>query len=121
MCSVATTPVASPEFDPIRCATTLCHFGQTRNGYVTTHFIVLIITAERSATSGYAVVLQRFGQNADPASRNLERTRKKNLVPSSTFNRCNMYTQRNRSFSIFFMCFLLCIFLIFTDFFSTFL
>ena len=32
MCSVATNVVTSLEFNPIRGATTLCHFGRTGNG-----------------------------------------------------------------------------------------
>ena len=33
--SVVTTLVTSLETQPIRCPTTLFHFGRTRNGYVT--------------------------------------------------------------------------------------
>ena len=78
MCSVATDLVTSLEFNPIRCATTLCHSEQTRIGYVATHFILLSSTAESSATSSRVVVLERFGQNAEPVeSRNGKR---KNLV-----------------------------------------
>ena len=51
-CFVVTNLVTSLEFKPIRCATTLRHFGQTRTGYVATHFILLSSTAESSATSG---------------------------------------------------------------------
>ena len=79
MCSVANSLVTSLEFKPIGCATTLCHFGRTRNGYVAIHLILLSSTAESSATSGYVVVLERFGQNEQAASRNEERARK-NLV-----------------------------------------
>ena len=63
MCSVVINLVTSPEFEPIRCATTLCQFGRTQNGYVATHFILLSSIAESSATSGYVVVPERFGQN----------------------------------------------------------
>ena len=91
MCSVATNLVTSVEFDQIRCATTLCHFGGTRNGYVATHFILLKSTAESSATSGYVIVPEPFGQNAESANRNEERTVKKpSFVPSIGFKRCNM-------------------------------
>ena len=91
MCSVATNLVTSVEFNPIRCATTLCHFGRTGNGYVATHFILLSGTAESSATSGYVVDPERFGQNAKPASGNEEWTKKKpSFVPSSKFIRCHM-------------------------------
>ena len=80
--SVATDLLTSPEFQPIRCAIMLCHFGQTRNGYVATYFILLSGTAVSSATSGYVVVPERFGQNEEPAGSNGERTRKKpSFVP----------------------------------------
>ena len=55
----------------------LCHFGQTRNGYVATYFILLSSTAAISATSGYLVVPEHFGQNEEPTGRNEERTKKK--------------------------------------------
>ena len=77
MCSVKTNLVTSLAFRPIRRATTLCHFGRTRNGYVATQFILLSSTVDSSATSGYAVVPERFGQNEVRASRNEERARKK--------------------------------------------
>ena len=54
----------------------LCHFGQTRNGYVATYFSLLSSTAASSATSGYVVVPEHFGQNEEPAFSNEERTRK---------------------------------------------
>ena len=83
MCSVATNLVTSLEFTPIRCATTLCHCGRTRNGYVATHFIHLSSTAESSATSGYVVVPERFSQIELLASRNEERARRKpSLFPA---------------------------------------
>ena len=72
MCSVVTNLVTSLEIQPIRCATMLCHFGRTRNGYVSTRFILLSRTAESSATSGYVVVPERFGQSEARASRNVE-------------------------------------------------
>ena len=81
MCSLSASLVTSLEFQPIRCATMLCCFGRTRNGYVATQFILLSSTAESSAISGYVVVPERFGQNEEPASRNEERTGK-NLVCS---------------------------------------
>ena len=76
MCSVATNLVTSLEFNPIRCATTLCQFGRTWNGYVATHFILLSGTAESSATSGYVVVPERFGRNEELVGSNKERARK---------------------------------------------
>ena len=60
----------------------LCHFEQTQNGYVATYFILLSSTAASSATSGYVVVPERFGQNEELACSNKERTRKKpSFVP----------------------------------------
>ena len=53
----------------------LCHFWQTRKGYVPTYFIILSSTAARSATSGYVVVPEHFGPNEEPAGSNEERTR----------------------------------------------
>ena len=41
-----------------------------------TRFILLSSTAESSATSGYVVVPEHFGQNEEPAVSNEERTRK---------------------------------------------
>ena len=91
MCSNATNLVTSLEIKTIRCATTLCHFGRTRNGYVPTQFILLSSTAESSATSGYLEDPERFGQSEARASRKEERARvKPNFVPSSGINRCNM-------------------------------
>ena len=80
MCSVVTNLVTSLEFKETRCATTLCHFGRTRNGYVATHFILLSSTAESSTTSGYIVVPERFGENEEPASRNEERLGKSRVL-----------------------------------------
>ena len=54
----------------------LCHFGQTRNGYVTIYFILLSSTAASTATNGYVVVSERFGQNQEPAGSNDEMTKK---------------------------------------------
>ena len=83
MCSVVTNLVTSLEFQPIRCATTLFHFGRTRNGYVVNRTILLSSTAESSATSGYVVAPERSGQIEAWASRNVERARKKpSLFPT---------------------------------------
>ena len=62
-CSFTTILMTSLEYNPIRCATTLCHIGQTRNGSVVTHSILLSSTATSSATGGYVAVPERFGQN----------------------------------------------------------
>ena len=78
--SVATNLVTSLKFQPIRCALILCHFEQTGNGYVAyvaTYFILLSSTANSSATSGYIVVPDHFGQNEEPASSNEQRAMKK--------------------------------------------
>ena len=84
MCSVVTNLVTSLEFQPIRCATMLCHPGRTRNGYVATRFILLSSTAENSATSRNVVVPEGIGQNEERA------WKKHSFVPSSGFNRCSM-------------------------------
>ena len=76
-CSVATILVTSQEFNPIRCAIMLCHFGQTRSSYV-----AIPCTAASIARGNYVAIPEHFGQNEEPASRNEEYTRKKpNLVP----------------------------------------
>ena len=111
MCSVVTNLVTSLEFLPIRCATMLCHFGRTRNGYLATRFILLKSTAESSATSGYVVAPER--QSEARAGRNVEQTWKKtSFVPSSELNRCNLYLHVYMSFSSFYMYFFLYFFLI---------
>ena len=80
--SVATDLVTSLEVQPIRCAIILCHFGRTRNGYVTDYFLLLNSTAASTVTSGYVVVPERFVQMEEPAGSNEERTRKKpSFVP----------------------------------------
>ena len=76
MCSVVTNLVTSLEIQPIRCATTLFHFGRTLNGYIATRFVLLSRTAENSATSGYVVAPERSSQNDAWAAWNVERTRK---------------------------------------------
>ena len=83
MCSVVTNLLTSLEFQPIRCATMLWYFGRTLNGYVATRFILLTSTAESSATGGYVVIPERFGQSEAEVGRNVERTRKKlSFVPT---------------------------------------
>ena len=79
MCSFVPNLVTSLEFQPIRGATTLFHFGRTRNSYVATRFILLSSTVESSATSGYVVARERPGQSEAWAGRNVERT-KESLV-----------------------------------------
>ena len=90
LCSVVTNPVTSLEYQPIRCATMLCHFGRTRNGYVANGVIRLSSIAESSATSVYMVVPERFGQSEARASIRVERSRKMpSFVSNSGFNRCS--------------------------------
>ena len=82
-CSVVTNLVKSLEFQPIRCATMLFHFGRTQNVYVATRIILLSSTAESSATSGYVVATKRSGQSEAVASRNVERAEEKpSLFPT---------------------------------------
>ena len=76
MCFVVTNLVTSLDIKPIRCATTICHFGRTQNGYIANRLILLTSTADSSATSGYIVVAERFGQSEARAGRNVERTTK---------------------------------------------
>ena len=52
----------------------LCHFGQLRNGSVATQSFHSSRTVARRATSECVTVLQRIGENEEPASRNEERT-----------------------------------------------
>ena len=54
MCSVVT----NLEFQPIRRATMLFHFGRTGNVYVATRIILLSSTAESSATCGYVAATE---------------------------------------------------------------
>ena len=67
-------------FNPIRCATMLCQFGQLRSGSVATHFVHFSRTVTSSTTGEYVTVPERIGQKDEPNCRNEERTRNK---PSS--------------------------------------
>ena len=83
MCSVVTNRVTSLEFQPIRCATTLFHFGRTRNVYVAHKIILLSSAAESSATRGYVNAPERSGQIEAWACRNVEWAKKKpSLFPT---------------------------------------
>ena len=73
-CSIFINLVTSLEGNPIRYATTLYHFGQTRNGSPATLFILLSSNATSSARGDYVAVPEGFVQNDEPASRNEERT-----------------------------------------------
>ena len=91
MCSVVIDLVTSLDFQPVLCATMLFHFGRTRNGYVATRFILLSSTAESSATCGYVVAPERYGQSDTSAGRNVERSKKKpSFVSNSGFSRCSL-------------------------------
>ena len=80
--SLATNLVTSREFQPLHPVVVLCHFGQTRNIYVATCFIIFSSTPASSATSGYAAVPEHFGQNEEPAGSNEERSMKEpSFVP----------------------------------------
>ena len=60
---VGTDLVTSQDFQPIRCAFTLFHFGRTPDVYIATRIILLSSTAEGSATSGYVVATERSGKS----------------------------------------------------------
>ena len=82
MRSVTTNLMTSLDFNPIRCATTLRHFGRTRSSYLDIPFNVRGSTAMSSATGDYVAIPDRFGQNEEPAGSNKERaTKKPGLVP----------------------------------------
>ena len=68
--------VTALEFQPTGCATTLFHFGRTRNVYVATRIILLSSTAESSTKSGYVVAKERSGQSEAKAGRDVEWARK---------------------------------------------
>ena len=79
---MATDLVTSQNFQPIRCAFTLFHFGRTQDVYVATRIILLSSTVEGSATGGYVVATERSGQSEASASKNVERANKKpSFVP----------------------------------------
>ena len=68
--------MTSLEIQPIRCATTIFHFGRTWDVYVATRIIPLSSTAEGSATSGYVAATERSGQSEAWAGRNVQQARK---------------------------------------------
>ena len=107
MCSAATNPVTWLDFNPIRCATTLCHFERTRNTYVATNFILLSSTVESIATSGYVVVPERYSQNEEPAGINKEWARKKHVfVPNMKLFDAIVFPKHVILFAWLFDCFL---------------
>ena len=63
------------------------------------HLIFLGSTEISSATIGYLVVPERFGQFDEPAGRKEKRARKKpSFVTSSGYNQCSMKTHVNMNF-----------------------
>ena len=60
---VATDLVTSQNFQPIRFAFTLFHFGRTRDVYLVTRTILFSSTAEGSATRGYVVATCHHGRS----------------------------------------------------------
>ena len=66
MCSVVTNLVTSLEFQLIRCATTLFHFGRPRDVYVATRIILLSSTAAGSAASGYVAATEHVATKVRP-------------------------------------------------------
>ena len=88
---VATDLVTSQNFQPIRCAFTLFHFGQTLDFYVATKIILVSSSAESSATSGYVAVPENFLQNGEPSVKNAERAKKKpSFVPKMDYIDANV-------------------------------
>ena len=81
ICSVRvpSVPVWSRHWNSFQSATMQCHFGQSRNGSMVTHFIHFS-TATSSATSEYVTVPERIDQSEESDKRNEERTKNK---PSS--------------------------------------
>ena len=63
-------------FQSIRWATTLFHFGRTRDVYVATRIILLSSTAESSTTSGYVAATERSSESEAWAGRNVEWAKK---------------------------------------------
>ena len=71
LCSVATKLLTSLEFILIHCATTLCHYGGTLNGYVANNF---------NLVSGYVFFPERSGQNEEQDGGNKERAKSLALI-----------------------------------------
>ena len=77
------------------------------NGSVATHFILLSSTAASSSTVGKVIVLERFGQNEEPAGSIKERTWKKpNFVPKVDLNDAMMFLKCNHKPPLFFLSYL---------------
>ena len=102
-CSVLTNLVTSLEYNPIRCATMLCYFGQTRNSYVALFFNLHGSIATSKAADDYVGVWDHFGQNGEPAGRKEERTRKKpSLFPKVEITDALTLQTCNHDFSFFY-------------------
>ena len=118
MCSVLTNLVLSLETKPIRCATMQCHFGRTWNGYVATHFILLSSTAKSSAAGGYVGIPEGFGQNENQLVE-MRKGLRKNLVLFLAVDLFDAIWKHMQIWTSSFIClfFILCILLIFGEFF----
>ena len=81
MCIVVTNLVTSLDFKSIRCTTTLCHFGQTRNDSAANHPIFPSRTESSSAKGNNIVVSGRFPQNKKLAEKKMRNELGKSLVP----------------------------------------
>ena len=104
-----TNLVTSLDFQLVRCATMLFHFGRTRNGYVATRFILFSSTADSSATSGNVVAPERSGQSEAWVGRNVERARKKpSFVSNCGFNRCSISSHVNMNYFSIYINFSVC-------------
>ena len=82
--SVTTNLVTSVKFNPIHCATIICHFGLTWKGSEANLFILLSRTVTNSAKGGYVVVLEHFAQNDElPRRKENDPRASLNLIPKS--------------------------------------
>ena len=97
--SVATDLVTSLEIQPILFPIIQCHFGQTRYGYVATYFNLLSGSPASSATRGYVVLPEQFGQNEEPARSDEEGTKKKpSFVPKGDLFDAIVFPSKQMSF-----------------------
>ena len=79
----------------IRCANMLCQIGRTRNSYVATKFILLSSTAASSATSGYVVVPEYFGQNEGRTTEKLSFVPKVDLLDAIVLPSMQLWSSMN--------------------------
>ena len=86
-CSVAPNLVMSLDFNPVRCGTMVCLFGQSRNGSAVISFIRLGSTAVSRAASDYVTVPEHFSQNEEPTKIGRERARNQpSSAPKTNLN-----------------------------------